>query len=287
MNEEQFCQFGLEVSREANVVDGLHGYFIDSCSRLHKSCSLFGLRERRLGDVLEIGPFYGYIPFLLKPASSSYTVLEGDDPAAYPLRPLYQKRDIAVRFVDLFECFGPTHNAKHSFDFPSNSFDTVLCWEAMEHFNFNPVTFVRELHRILKPGGQVYITVPNKASFQNILALILGSSDRRLIEQYYRFEDYLSNGKKAFYGFHWREYSKPELKMLFTRAGFSIEECDTFVAFHGNSKPSLIRNVARRADTLLAGLLRRYGTNVYLVARKESGGLERTDWQSIQKSKPA
>jgi SAM-dependent methyltransferase len=267
MTEQQFAEWALDLSREANVVNGLHRYFVDSCVRLYKTCACFNLLERPLGDVLEIGAFYGYLPFLLRPQCSSYSVLEGDDPAVYPLKPLYQKHQIAFHLTDLFECFGPTHKATHALEFGDERFDTILCWETMEHFSFNPVKFVRELQRVLKPGGSVYITVPNKASFQSLGALIFGKPETS-IDSYFEFEDYTSNGKKAFYGFHWREYSRSELQRLFSRAGFKVKQCNTFVAFHVSSKASLARSFARGADILLASLFRRYGTNVYLVAEK-------------------
>ena len=267
MNRQQFAECGLSLSVEAKVVDGLHGYFVDSCARLYESCARFNLLERPLGAVLEIGAFYGYLPFLLRPNCSSYTVLEGDDPAVYPLKPLYQKYQISLHFTDLFESFGPIYNARHELEFTDESFDTIVCFETMEHFSFNPVKFVRELRRVLKPGGCVYITVPNKASFQSLAALIFGKSEL-LVDSYFEFEDYRSNGKNAFYGFHWREYSRSELRRLFSRAGFRVKQCNTFVAFHEKSPPSLARSLARTADILLASLLTRYGTNVYLVAAK-------------------
>src|SRR6185295_10763942 len=111
-----------------------------------------------LGNVLEVGPFFGYLPFLLRPASSAYTVLEGDDPVVRPLERLYQERAITLSYVDFCELFGPDRSAAHRLSFPDASFDTILCWETMEHFNFNPVKFIRELHRVLKPGGRVCIT---------------------------------------------------------------------------------------------------------------------------------
>jgi SAM-dependent methyltransferase len=267
MTQQQFAERALALSREANVVDGLHRYFADSCPRLYKTCERFNLLERPLGDVLEIGAFYGYLPFLLRPQCSSYFVLEGDDPAVYPLKALYQKHQISLHLRDLFECFGSARDAKHAFDFGDESFNTILCWETMEHFSFNPVKFVRELRRVLKPGGCAYITVPNKASFQSLFALLVGRPEP-LIDSYFEFENYSSNGKKVFYGFHWREYSRSELQRLFARAGFKVKQCNTFVVFHASSRPSLARSFARTADTLLAGLFRRYGTNVYLVAEK-------------------
>lgn len=263
-----YASQGLALSKEANVVDTLHGYFTASMPRLYKTLRRFKLLESELGDVLEIGPFFGYVPFILRPRASSYSVLEGDDPAVYPLKALYASRGMNVWLVDLFELFGPTHAATHSLNFPEASFDTILCWETMEHFNFNPVTFVREIHRILKPGGKAYITVPNKASFQNLVRLIFGRFENEAIDGYYTFENYRSNGKRAFYGFHWREYSLGELPLLFRRAGFSGLQSGTFVSFHAHRKISLARHAARGASLLFGRLLPRFGTNVYLIARK-------------------
>lgn len=269
ITEQDFSALGEEISREAGVMDGHHGYFVTHAPRLFKACFLFGLLENKLGHVLEIGPFFGYTPFLLRPASTSYTTLEVGDPVVEPLKPLYEKHGIKSHFADLFESFGPTSTAEHRLPFADCSFDTVLCWETMEHFNFNPVKFVKELFRVLKPGGRAHITVPNKASFQSILALISGRSERQLIEHYYTFEDYESGGKKAFHGFHWREYSAPELTLLYSHAGFVIEDCGTFVAFQARSGVSLPNKIARKANVVLARIFRRYGTHVYLTAARQ------------------
>ena len=269
MTQEEFAAQGLALSREAGVTDRFHAYFVEHGNRLYKTCVVFGLLEKQLGDVLEIGPFYGYTPFLLRPNASSYTVLEGDDPAADPLRPLYQKYHLTAQFMDLGELFGGTAAATHSLAFGDASFDTILCWETMEHFSFNPVKFVRDLRRVLKPGGRAYITVPNKASFQAIFGLIFGRSEHHLIQPYFTFENYTCNGRNAFHGFHWREYSRPELVQLFSTAGFKVGHSDTFVAFQTHpEKPSVPRRIARAANTVLAGIFRRYGTHVCLIAEK-------------------
>ncbi len=268
IDRHEFEAKGQAMSREANVLDGLHGYFTLHSSRLYDTCRDFHLFNGNLGDVLEIGPFFGYVPFVLRPYSSSYVVLEGDDPAAYPLKPLYQKYKIDLRFVDLFETFGPTHEARHSLEIPAASFDTILCWGTMEHFNFNPVKFVSELARLLRPGGRVYITVPNKASIANLVALLFGWSEPGLVECYYKFQDYVSNGKKAFYGFHWREYTGPELNHLFSRGGLGVSKCDTAIAFQTHSRMSLQRRAARCAITCITKLLPRYGHEIRLIAQK-------------------
>ncbi len=46
-----------------------------------------------------------------------------------------------------------------TFPFEQASFDHALCNQVLEHV-FNPDEFVSEIHRILKPGGKLLLTVP-------------------------------------------------------------------------------------------------------------------------------
>jgi SAM-dependent methyltransferase len=43
--------------------------------------------------------------------------------------------------------------------FESNSFDSVVCLEVLEHTQ-NPVRLIEEIYRILKPGGKLLLSVP-------------------------------------------------------------------------------------------------------------------------------
>ena len=47
----------------------------------------------------------------------------------------------------------------HTFPFDSESFDSLVCSQVLEHV-FTPLEFVRELHRVLRPGGALLLTVP-------------------------------------------------------------------------------------------------------------------------------
>ena len=266
MTLQEYAARGLELSRQAGVLETLHAYFLQQLPRLQQACDLFGLFNAKLGDVLEVGPFFSYTPFILRAKASSYTVLEGDDPAAYPLKPLYEQHTVKADFDDLFELFGPTHGAAHALSYPDASFDTVLCWETMEHFNFNPVKFVRELRRVTRPGGRVYITAPNRASFQSLVALMLGRGEESHVEAFFQYEDYVCSGKKAFYGFHWHEYTANELRHLFAKAGFKVVRCGTMVAFQQHAHTSAIRQAARNVNRVMGKLLPRFGTHVFLEA---------------------
>lgn len=263
MTKEEFYAEARKISEKAGVLDGLHQYFLQAGPRIHYCNQLFGLYGNQLGDVLEIGPFYGYTPFVLKANTRTYTVIEGSDPVINPLMPLYAEAGIQCTLVDLSQTFGNFPGASMRFSIPDASYDTILCWETMEHFNFNPVKFIRELHRILKPGGKVCITVPNRASFQNMVSYLFGRGEKYHVDSFFTFENY-----EGYLGFHWHEYTSSEAAMLFQKAGFQVEKYGTFAAFQGGKKVGLLGKMARALSKAATAILPRYGTNVYLMARK-------------------
>ncbi len=135
---------------------------------------LGGLKEffpQLSGDVLDVGcgskPYREYMPAV------RYVGLEYDTPRA-------RASFAADAFYD-----------GRTFPFPDGSFDAVLCSQVFEHV-FTPEEFLREMHRVLRPGGAVVLTVP----------------------------------------FVWDEHEQPHdfaryssfaLKALFERAGFAVE----------------------------------------------------------------
>ena len=56
--------------------------------------------------------------------------------------------------------------------YPDSSFDIVTALEVIEHLE-NPRLLVRELHRVVKPGGTVLMSTPNNEAFTSLLSLCL------------------------------------------------------------------------------------------------------------------
>ena len=46
----------------------------------------------------------------------------------------------------------------------SNSFDCITLWHVLEHF-YDPLTYISEIYRLLKPGAACIIALPNCSSF--------------------------------------------------------------------------------------------------------------------------
>jgi SAM-dependent methyltransferase len=58
--------------------------------------------------------------------------------------------------------------------YPDASFDRALCLDVLEHLSFaeQPVA-LKELHRVLRPDGELYVTVPNLAHLQSRVHFLL------------------------------------------------------------------------------------------------------------------
>ena len=57
--------------------------------------------------------------------------------------------------------------------FPDSSFDLVTSYGVLDYLpDFDPM--LREMHRVLRPGGYALVSLPNLAGWQNRLSLLLG-----------------------------------------------------------------------------------------------------------------
>ncbi|HXE43220.1 MAG TPA: methyltransferase domain-containing protein, partial [Candidatus Baltobacteraceae bacterium] len=167
---------------------------------------------------------------------------------------------------DLFEIFGSPSIEKHRLPFADNQFDIISCWETMEHFNFNPVGFICDLRRILKPGGKIFLTVPNMAELENRIKLLRGKSIGTPVENYGRFYNYA--GEERFLGFHWREYTLSELDYLLREEKFSVVSKAHLLTFQNASHLSLPRKIKRLGAKMIFAAFPATGNVCAVVAQK-------------------
>ena len=129
------------------------------------------------------------------------------------------------------------------FPYDDATFDVVLFCEIIEHLMMDPVHTLREIRRVLKPGGLLVVTTPNVARMWNVLAMADGLSI---------YDPYSGFGP---YGRHNREYSLHELVQLCRFCGFETDNAFTAdghrVDYSGHPRwPDALRLVEWRRNDL-------------------------------------
>jgi len=264
MNEPEYFAMVDKLVREAGFKTNGHPYFNMHKSRLGTTISHFNLWNLSGKNVLDIGAYWGFTPFLLHENGNKVTVLEGDDPDMYPLKPLYARYGIEIIITNLLDSFGDDRVEMHRFPFADNQFDMITCWETMEHFNFNPVGFVKDLHRILKPGGIATLTVPNRAKLDHRIKMAIGRPMGATIEHYYE----VYGSPTGALCWHWREYTLKEFVELFARQNFQIVSAAHLTIFQDRAEMSLLRHASRFITRAACAIIPSWGTNCLLTVKK-------------------
>lgn len=102
------------------------------------------------GNVLEIGCGEGRgIPVIL-PRAAQYTAVDKIESALAVLRKKYPKGE----FISM--------NIPPLQGLPDATYDTVLSFQVIEHID-DDLGYLREIHRVMKPGGVALITTPNRS----------------------------------------------------------------------------------------------------------------------------
>lgn len=103
-----------------------------------------------------------------------------------------------------------------------NFFDAVYLDSVLEHTT-EPVTLLRQINRILKPGGLLYIGVPNEDAFTNTA---------RKMHMYLAGESWRAKQLNPFSDpFHVVGFSRKSLKKILTNNNFKIEVFRNFDDF--------------------------------------------------------
>jgi ubiquinone/menaquinone biosynthesis C-methylase UbiE len=168
------------------------------------------MRLRDAPKVLDVGAGHGMLVSLLAELGHECHALDvRNQPSAYP--------DVYRKGVTFHLC----NVEVDPIPYPDASFDAVVCCQVLEHFTHSHLPAVREMRRVLKPGGVLEVDVPNVACFRNRSRLLRGKHITYDYEEHYlRAEPVLHKGRSFYPLRHNREFTKAEIEILFRAAGF-------------------------------------------------------------------
>jgi SAM-dependent methyltransferase len=142
------------------------------------------------------------------------------------------------------------------FPFHDAEFDVVIFCEILEHLCVDPLTALKEIKRVLNPGGALILTTPNSNRLENIAKMIAG------INIYDPYSGYYGP-----YGRHNREYNVSEILHLLDYCGFAVEEVFTSDIIANKSRDYL---QLEQLEILLSG--RRHDLGQFIFIRAINAG---------------
>ena len=214
-------------------VEGSPDEILDYCNQdWRRFLYTYGLAKNLTGSALEIGGNPYYTTYLLE----HFTDLELTLTNYFDSNWTESSQDVqmpnskglvetVVLPFDHFNVEGET------FPYADESFDVVFFCEVLEHMTNDPLSALREMNRVLRPGGSLIMTTPNVARIENIARLIAGAN---------LYDPYSGYGP---HGRHNREYTMHELYLILKWCGFELDEQFT-ADVHDNASLNYIESTS-------------------------------------------
>jgi SAM-dependent methyltransferase len=125
--------------------------------------------------------------------------------------------DINPSYFSISDLAFEVGDLNHSLPYPNGSFDFIDCIEGLEHLE-NPFNAIREFHRLLKPGGKVFLSFPNYLNIERRLRFLITGLFSKIPSPKKLGKDRFEN----LWMLHLTPLTYPILKLVMEHSGFKI-----------------------------------------------------------------
>jgi predicted SAM-dependent methyltransferase len=118
--------------------------------------------------------------------------------------------------------------------FADETFDEIYASHVLEHFDFKGalVRALKQWHRVLKPGGKIYISVPNL----EVLCRFFAMKDEFTLKQRMMLMHMMFGGHESSDDYHYTGFDVDILGQFLAKAGFTrMEPVEEFGIFEDTS----------------------------------------------------
>lgn len=194
-----------------------------SVEALRRLLNLKGLKTLDLGHDTFVGLLLAWAG-----AELVGNVAPDDDSTIKPDQPRFE-----LPGGQVYEWTTDAFDFEARFPYHPGTFDLVTAFEVVEHVVGSPRQFIREIKRVLKPGGYLFFGTPNVNAWAKMM---------RQFQQapLYDSKPYSQDFGPRHFMCHVYEYSPWELKMLLKSEGFEIVNFRTWDPYP--SDPRGLRN---------------------------------------------
>lgn len=165
------------------------------------------------GHLLDIGAFPGHLSLLARERGWQVTGLNNDVEGGASYDAFLAR--CAAAGIEILSC----EVEEEPFPLPSGSVDAVLFCELFEHLYRNPFQVLRQIFRVLRPGGMLILTTPNLRSWEGFLRLLHGWGTGSPVSR-----SFLELMPSLLYHRHNREYTAKEIHYFLGLQGKDLYE---------------------------------------------------------------
>jgi SAM-dependent methyltransferase len=228
--------------------------------------------------LLDVGSFPGHLSALAQARGWEVAGLNNDIEGAAPWATFLDR--CAARKIEILSC----DVEREPFPLPTASVDAALFCELFEHLYWNPFHTLREIFRVLRPGGLLVLTTPNQRRVETLFRFLHGWGPQPPVSRPFH-----ALFPSLLYHRHNREYTAREIAYFLARQGKDLYDFEPDAVYYADCLdadheiPTVTGRGAGWIEQRLGRVLRWAipGVRGQLMARARRSAADWIEWSAL------